>query len=351
MDDGHDATSNPLLWQQGIVAGLVLATGAVGFVGGMLGRPSIPGILALLEEVGVQAPRGLSLGLELHLHVLCLVLGVLGAGLAAGVAFARKPLVSWILAAALLLGMAGCTSLSLFCFLGATQAVIRDVERNLHEGPLPEPGTTSELARAVDSAFRESLRRGVGSVETPDGRAIHYLIYTGPGVDAPAPLALPAFAEARRHPGFVVLPWGDSEHPKDVQHEVFVRFPTGRVELLEPTSFSFHRPPEWVVDVSHMGETERGYMAHHVPAVVPLSGALERYAYALVLERARTDDPEQGGDPTRPFQSRLGPEDPFSDRLYTLKILVFRDFEPHGGGAVVPAAHLPVDEFLTQVAW
>ena len=139
-------------------------------------------------------------------------------------------------------------------------------------------------------------------------------------------------------------------------------FPTGVAGGIAPADLEPSPGPRapWVY-WPHEGPTTRdGSPAFLYPATIPDPQA-PGYSYALVLKRARTDTAE--GAPTEVElgagargTTPLNGADAYSDALYEVRVMVFRDFDPHEQlastedyGAVIKSTNVPRAVFVFLV--
>ncbi|MBL4849233.1 MAG: hypothetical protein JKY65_27215 [Planctomycetes bacterium] len=342
-----------------ILAGALLVLGgALGFSSIILWKLSFPDVQRFFMEVGLPLPAISNLALEARLPVVCLLLGLVSAGVVVGLGIAGKHLASRLVAA---------VSLCLLALLVAalTIGIAIPLSAVAKVAPLPArdpiPGRTAEIALEVEVALREAFARGVGTFKGPDGELRAYVIYTGPGVDQSAPATLPPYAKARAHSGCLVLPWGPAGNTAS-EREPRLLFPTGVAGGLDPEALDLapgQPTPDWLDAAGDPRPVSiEGVPVLRAPAVLAAGGSGEAYSYSISLMRSRLDTNKDSFRPLRnsdsAFRTRIGQDDEFCDELYQLVVSVFRGFDPAPaadplGREFVPESNLPIATFMTQV--
>jgi hypothetical protein len=320
-----------------------------------------------MEELGVALPALSELFISLRLWAVGPLLGALVAGAVVWVAFLRRPRISAVVTLVAGVVMTPMALLGLCHMAAFRYLIVEQVDMWGERSSVPEPGVTSALAAEVIEGFRASVARGVGTAETPGGRTVHYMILSGPGLPPP-PATLPAYAEARAHPGFVLLPWGPTTSTREHQLEPF--FPTGVSGGVPLTSL------DRVLELAEKGRTDDanepwvfGRKAFlHITAddtptlttpgvvAVPDSGG---YSYGLRVGPSRTDTTTHPGYLGDPEPGTVNRGDDFSAALYEVYVMVYRDYDEAEGAAilaaprhesrVVPWSNVPAAQFMALV--
>jgi hypothetical protein len=131
-------------------------------------------------------------------------------------------------------------------------------------------------------------------------------------------------------------------------------YPLGRYrESTEPSG-----NPAWKrqIRMEFLGQriTAPGMTGTDNPADYTVIDPYPQYSFAIAIQRSKIDNSGPAGVP----DGKIGPEDKFSDNLYQVRIVIFRNFDSSesthksifSSGGAIPKTNVPIREFITLMS-
>ncbi len=133
-------------------------------------------------------------------------------------------------------------------------------------------------------------------------------------------------------------------------------FPLGRYRIgTEPPS----NPTAWrrAIRKEFLGEQiSAGVTTTDTPDNYPVIDPYPQYSYAIAITRAKIDNADASGNPVP--DGKITDKDRYSDNLYEVRILIFRNFQQtlglhtgiQAGTLNIPKQNIPIREFVTLMS-